>query len=260
MKLVILGSGGFLPVDAAQTACYFIPEAGVLLDAGSGLYRLPAYLLTSRLDIYLSHAHADHTSGLDYLFASYFIKDLQGSGELLTAENVEKFVQSGNDSLPKTIIHGSTETLDIVQPRYELYHYNWFLLNSIEPLPGSGSMQHFGLENGTTGFRLDWPGHSLAYITDTIARKGSDYIPKIAGVDLLLHDCYTADHYSPLAEKIGHSSLSAVLETAAAAKVKKLVLIHHSPVQSLDFSRELEHCRQIFPDVEIGYDLMLVDF
>lgn len=260
MKLVILGSGGFLPVDKAQTACYFLPETGVMLDAGSGLYRLPAYLQSRELDIYLSHAHADHTSGLDYLFASYFSHELNESGELLNEVNVERFEKSGNLSLPKTRIHARQAVLNVVQPRYELYNYSWKPLRGFEPLPGDGQLRHFDLENGTTGFRLDWPEHSLAYITDTIARKGSDYIQKISGVDLLLHDCYTADHNSPLAEKIGHSSLSAVLETAAAAKVNKLVLIHHSPVASLEFTHELENSKQIFPNVEIGYDLMTVDF
>ncbi len=40
MKLVVLGSNGYRPTDLGHTACYAIPELGLLLDAGSGLYRM----------------------------------------------------------------------------------------------------------------------------------------------------------------------------------------------------------------------------
>jgi hypothetical protein len=36
MKLVVLGSNGFLPNDLGQTACYAIPELSISLDAGTG--------------------------------------------------------------------------------------------------------------------------------------------------------------------------------------------------------------------------------
>ena len=42
----MLGTNGAQPTDDAQTACYMIPELGIMLDAGSGLYRLPRYLET----------------------------------------------------------------------------------------------------------------------------------------------------------------------------------------------------------------------
>jgi len=50
MKLVVLGSNGYRPSDLGHTACYAIPELGLTLDAGTGLYRMVDYLQMERLD------------------------------------------------------------------------------------------------------------------------------------------------------------------------------------------------------------------
>ncbi len=262
MKIVMLGTGGFLPMDTAQTACYFLPEVGVMLDAGHGLYRLPAYLKTNELDIYLSHAHADHTSGLDYLFASYFKADLLASGQTLNGDNLQGFLQRSNESLPRTRIHADPPTLKVVAPKYVDFHYTWQALQPEEILTGDGRLSHFPLETGSTGFRLDWPGHSLAYVTDVVASPEAAYVEKIAGVDLLLHDCYTPDRLSVLAGMIGHSHLSAVMQVADRAQVRKLVLIHHSPIETLDYRPDLAAARKAFPklSIEMAYDEMQLEF
>ena len=67
MKLVLLGTGGYYANDRRHTACLMLPDAGVVLDAGTGLFRLGNYLATDRLDIFLTHAHLDHVVGLTYL-------------------------------------------------------------------------------------------------------------------------------------------------------------------------------------------------
>jgi ribonuclease BN (tRNA processing enzyme) len=260
MKLVLLGTGGFLPTNAAQTACYFLPEVGVMLDAGHGLYRLPEHLQTHELDIYLSHAHADHTSGLDYVFASTLKAAVLASPEPLTEKNIAGFVQRANEFLPQTRIHADDATLAFVQPRYAMYGYAWHPLQPVEPLPGGGQLTHFPLENNTTGYRLDWPGHSLAYITDTIARPNSPYIENIRGVDVLLHECNGPDHLAELTEHIGHSHTSAAAQAAAQAQVKRLILIHSSPIEALRYDADLVSARQIFPALEVGRDEMEIDF
>src|SRR5687767_7522399 len=67
MKLVLLGTGGYFPTTRRHTACFLLPEVGVVLDAGSGMCRLGDYLATDRLDVFLTHAHLDHVAGLTYL-------------------------------------------------------------------------------------------------------------------------------------------------------------------------------------------------
>ena len=61
MKLVVLGSYGYRPNELGHTACYAIPELGLVLDAVTGMFRMADYLQTTQLDVYLSHSHPDHS-------------------------------------------------------------------------------------------------------------------------------------------------------------------------------------------------------
>src|SRR5436853_1636855 len=67
MKLVLLGTAGYHPTDRRQTACLMLPELGVVLDAGTAMYRIGKYLTKPQLDIFLTHAHLDHVAGLTFL-------------------------------------------------------------------------------------------------------------------------------------------------------------------------------------------------
>jgi ribonuclease Z len=227
------------------------------------LYRLPAYLQSAPLDIFLSHAHGDHTSGLVYLFASYF-KWLAGrAGEPLGDENVRAIVQGANEALHGTRIHATPAAIREVEPQYPLHGFNWLPLQNPEALPAGGALTYFPLDHGATecvGYRLDWPGHSLAYVTDTIARPDSAYIQKIRGVDLLLHESNNPNRLAGMAENIHHSYPDSAARIAAAAGVKRLILIHKSPIESLDIHPDLAAARRIFPNTEIGEDRMELEF
>ena len=67
MRLHCLGTVGYHPNATRQTSCFFLPESGILLDAGTGIFRLPDLIQTESLDVLLSHAHLDHTVGLTFL-------------------------------------------------------------------------------------------------------------------------------------------------------------------------------------------------
>ena len=261
MKLVILGSGGFFPTEAAQTACYFLPEHNLLLDGGTGLYRLPKYMpIAAPLDVYLSHSHGDHTLGLHFLFASYFKKLLDSSAALVDEARIADISKQANQLLNTTRIHVSETMMQTLKPQF-LYPLDWRLLQTSEPLPGGGTLTWFAFDPAReeVGFRLDWPGHSLAYITDTIASPQAAYIEKIAGVDLLLHDCNLPDDKSALASTINHSSTSAVAQVAARAGVQRLILIHPNPV-GWPIEPDLPAAQKIFPATEIGRDGMEIEF
>ena len=260
MKLILLGTGGFLPSEIAQTACFFLPDVGLLLDAGSGLYHLPEYLIKPDLDIYLSHAHADHTSGLDYLFASFLKWDVRKSSFPINEMTIDGFVERANAAIQKVRIHADKTSLSVVQPKYAELPYRWFELQSKERIQYKGMLTSFSLGNNTIGYRLDWPGHSLAYITDTVALPTAAYIEKIAGVDLLLHDCYGPDKQANLLGKIGHSHPLTVAQVAVQAQVKRVVLIHQSPLKELAYETELDEARQTYPQLETGFDKMEIDF
>src|SRR5262245_16564934 len=68
MKLHLLGTTGYHPNARRHTACLMIPEIGLVLDAGTGFFRVRDWLQTSELDIFLTHAHLDHVFGLTFMF------------------------------------------------------------------------------------------------------------------------------------------------------------------------------------------------
>jgi ribonuclease BN (tRNA processing enzyme) len=246
MKLVLLGTGGYFPNSHRHTACIMLPEIGVVLDAGSGMYRLADYRQTPRLDIFLTHAHLDHIAGLTYLI------------NLVPTE-----------VLRETVVHGLPDKLDAV--REHLFAKPIFPVAPsfrLQPLgqpcalPEGGSLTHFPLAHpgGSIGFRLDWPGRSVAYVTDTTASANAAYIEKIRGVDLLLHEAYFADDGNELLEVTGHSALVPVTELAAAAGVKRLVLVHIDPLIKNENPFDLTAARRIFQRTEIGVDCMELTF
>ena len=48
MKLHCLGTGGYHPSEHRHTACYYLPELQLVLDAGTGMFRLPNQLKTQQ--------------------------------------------------------------------------------------------------------------------------------------------------------------------------------------------------------------------
>ena len=40
MKLLLLGTSGYHPSEQRQTACLMLPEVGIVLDAGTGFFRV----------------------------------------------------------------------------------------------------------------------------------------------------------------------------------------------------------------------------
>ncbi len=246
MKLLLLGTTGYHPNDRRQTACMMLPELGVVLDAGSAMYRVREHLATDTLDIFLSHAHLDHVVGLTYMF------------DVLHDREMERVTLHGEQAkLDAVREHLFSELLFPVEPPFAMQ-----AIQPETPLPGGGTLTHFPLEHpgGSIGLRLDWPDRSMAYVTDTVAEKTAVYVEQIRGVDLLIHECYFGDDMPEQAALTGHSCLTPVVEVAAAADVGRLVLVHINPLLESDSEIDLAAARKIFPKTEIGVDRMELEF
>jgi len=233
-----------------------------MLDAGSGLYRASPYLQTASLDIYLTHAHSDHILGLDYLVGAILKKSFTESQLHVSNENMQALFQWTDEFVSRVRVHAAPSTLIEVQQAFDGLAVQWCALEAEERLSGGGMLTYFALEHtiACVGFRLDWPGHSLAYVTDTVAKPDAPYIDHIKRVDLLLHDCYLPNRLAKIAEQTGHSHTAAVAQVAAAAQVGRLILIHHNTLGLKIDGAELESARAIFPSTEVGLDGMEVEF
>ena len=245
MKLVLLGTSGYHPSDRRQTSCMVLPSAGAVLDAGTGMFRLGRYLQTDEVDIFITHAHLDHVVGLSYLFSVNWEHPLR-----------------------RMTIHGRSEKLYAIERHLfyrDLSARPPFDLRSLKPntmLADGGRLTHFSLDHpgGSLGYRIDWPGHSMAYVTDTTAAPDASYVDKIRGVDLLIHECFYPDSRADLAARYGHSCLTPTAEVARAAGVGRLILTHINPLVEAEYSADLSSVQKIFPNTEVGEDLMEVEF
>lgn len=245
MRLVLLGTTGYHPNDRRQTACFLLPEIGVMLDAGTGVYRAAEYLSTSHLDIFLTHVHLDHVVGLTFLF------------DVVRAHPLEPIrVHGDGKHLDEVQRHLFAPAIFPARPPFEFVP-----LAGEVSLPAGGRLSYFPLAHpgDSLGYRLDWPHGSLAYVTDTVADLRADYVERIRGVDLLIHECYFPDSSAEWARTTGHSNITPVAEVARKAGVGRLVLVHVDPFSPDEDPVGLGTAKKIFPRTEIGCDRMVLE-
>src|SRR5690606_28802803 len=122
-------------------------EMGIVLDAGTGLFRIPDYLQTPNLDIYLTHAHLDHVLGLTYLWAALAKKQLQQTHNgLPDFETMEKGV---NKLMERVRVLAAADVLTGLEQRLGLWDdMQYVTLESEQPLPGNGTLKWFPLNHG----------------------------------------------------------------------------------------------------------------
>lgn len=238
MIVKCFGTAGYHPSEDRHTSCYYIPELALLLDAGTGIFRLTAELLTNpreSIDIWLSHAHLDHTAGLTFLLDTMAVT---------TLEHIRVFGESEKlQAVRERLYH---HLIFPVEPRMEFIE----LPETTRPFLVSGRrdymMQWLPLKHpgGSVGFILEFAGKRLAYITDTTAEVKSttggptngtecSYLAELYDLDLLMHECNFDDQQQEMAKLTGHSWLSAVTALVQQCQPKQTQLIHHNPLAEI---------------------------
>lgn len=247
MRGVLLGTGGYYASDLRHTAGVLLPDEGLLLDAGSGTYRVADYLVGTRLQILLTHAHLDHVIGLTQLLVPLALGRLEevhvwGLGSTLAAVKSHLFATPVFPVLPAVQWH------ELTAPTAR-----WTLAPALEM--GDVSVSYWLQEHpgGSLGFRLtNRAGRSLVYATDTVAREES--IPLLKDASLLVHECNFPDRLAEWCEPTGHSSTSQVARLAASAQVRELLLTHVDPTLPADDPLELSVAQVIFPHTRVATD------
>ncbi len=243
MRIVTLGTGGYHPNERRHTACLFLPEIGLIFDAGTSFFRVTKYLQTKEIDIFLTHAHLDHIIGLTYFLEPLYSKKVE---------------QARIHANPKTLNAVKTnlfaETVFPLMPDYQFCE-----LQPEINVGGNGVLRHCPLQHpgGSVGYRIDWEEASFAYITDSTVN--GTYTEFIRDVDLLIHECHFPDKNAHWCEKTGHSHTSMVAQLAKEANVKKLVLTHIDPNSPDDDPIGIDVARSIFPETIVAEDGMEIE-
>ena len=249
MRLHCLGTVGYHPNESRHTSCYYLPEAGILLDGGTGAYRLAELIETDTLDVLLSHAHLDHTFGLTFLLDVLFQRPVK-----------------------QVRMWGESDKLDAI--RQHLFHElifpaplsaEWIAIDDKEEFEINGTKIGWRPQNhpgGSVAYRLDFSsGKRLVYATDTTGDTSDEHTEWSRNADLLMHECYFRDDAEEWALKTGHSWTSRVAEVAAASKPKRLLLTHINPLEMSDDPIDIESIRaRVESEVLLAEDGMMVDF
>ena len=244
MKFHFLGTTGYHPNEQRQTACMMIPELGIIFDAGTGMFRARDLIQTKTLDIFMSHVHLDHSVGLTFLYDVLYEKNLERVTVHVAKEKIEA-IES----------HLFASDLFPVGPNFELVP----LESSVKianATVDSVAMEHPG---GSHGFRFSGGQKTLAYITDTTAAPGADYIDFIKDVDVLVHECYFADGFEDQAKLTGHSCLTPVAQVAAAANAGAMYLVHINPLNGDEQPLDLDSVKSIYTPITVAMDKMSIE-
>ena len=241
LKSWLLGTGGWIPTEARETACVLVRagENALVLDAGTGLRRLVAEpgLLDGigKLDIILTHFHLDHTCGLAYVPALKVKPTLWAPGAWLYG-------------VPSAELLGALLTAPISPFEQDA------LGDILELAPGRQTVGAFPLTTRaqprhwapTAGLRV---GDALALVTDTAYDPGSSELARDIGH--LLHEAWSTSANPVAAE--GDATAAEAGRVARDAAAHRLTLVHVNPRLD-DEDALVADARREFPTAQLGRD------
>ncbi|MBV8187537.1 MAG: MBL fold metallo-hydrolase, partial [Alphaproteobacteria bacterium] len=181
-----------------NTSCLEVTGGGrrLIFDAGTGIRPLGLELARQTpvdIDIYFTHTHLDHISGLTF-FSPLFGKDNSvrlWAGHLEAPYNLKQVVSK----LMQAPLY--PVSMEVFQARVEFTEFqSGNKLSCGEMAMRTAPLNH---PNGATGYRVDFRGKSICYITDTEQRGGGPdpiIVELCRDADIMIYDSsYTDEEY-----------------------------------------------------------------
>lgn len=202
----------------------------LIFDAGTGLRALGAAMAQdgpADANLYLTHTHFDHICGLPF-FAPLFVAGNRiriAAGHLLPENDLKQvlieMMMAPLFPIPPSVFQANVQ--------YDDFNCG----DTLSPAPDiklrTAPLNH---PNRATGYRVEFGGQSICYVTDTehvAGKRDQNIVGLIRDADLFIYDStYTDDEY-PAYKGYGHSTWEEGARLADAAGVKTLVIFHHDP-------------------------------
>lgn len=242
VKVTFFGVRGSTPCPSGpnaryggNTSCVVVTSEGedpIILDLGTGLQswgKSQAHDGTFSATALLTHFHFDHVQGLPFLAAADRVGarlDIYGPGEsgTTTKQLFTDFVRPPYFPVSIDQLRGQYTLHDVLSDDFAVGSAKV----KVRPVP------HVGL---TVGYRIDWDGCSVAYVSDHQAPIGLDTVAESVldlcdGVDLLIHDAQYVDADWEAKSHWGHCTVDYAVLVARLAGVKALALFHHDPTRT----------------------------
>ncbi len=202
----------------------------LILDGGTGLRPLGLSLAGQEpidADLLFTHTHFDHICGLPFFGPAYSKRNRfrLWAGHLLPEKTLHyvlsEMMMAPLFPIPITIFDA------------ELSFHDFRAGETLTPADGivvkTAPLNH---PNRATGYRIEYGGKSICYVTDTEHEAGQPdrkVLDLIAGADIFVYDCtYTEAEY-PQHQGWGHSTWEEGARLADLAGVRSFVIFHHDP-------------------------------
>jgi phosphoribosyl 1,2-cyclic phosphodiesterase len=222
-----------------NTACVEMRcgEHVLIFDAGTGIRPLGTALTQDasvvETDLFFSHCHIDHLVGLPFFEPLHH----PGRSMRLWAGRHNPSV-SLEDAVIKLMSYPLFPIgIETFQAAVEFHDFRPG--DTLTPRPGitlrTAVLNHPG---GATGYRIDYGGRSVAYLTDIElgdGRADQAVLSLAKGAALVIIDATYTDDEIPAHVGWGHSSWQQVVALADQAGAGTLCLFHHDPDHSDDF-------------------------
>ncbi len=203
----------------------------LIFDAGTGIRALGRTLIDAGMaadtDIFFSHCHLDHVIGLPF-YAPLFKPSCRVN---LWAGHFD--LEPGVEEAVRKVMSFPLFPIEVETFRAHLEFHDFRAGDELKPRPGivvrTQQLSHPG---GATGYRVEYAGHSTAYITDIELGEGpfeENAMALAKGADVLIVDSTYTDKEMPAHLGWGHSSWQQVVRFANEAVAGKLYLFHHDP-------------------------------
>jgi len=203
----------------------------LLLDAGTGLRYLGTRLLAAApldADLLLTHTHFDHVCGLPF-FKPFFQPQNRFrlwaghlGADLTLLRVLREFMMAPLFPVPPEVFRAQIEYRDFAAGQ------TLILASGVRVR--TAPLNH---PDGATGYRIEYAGKSVCYITDTEHVPGSpdrNVLGLIEGADIVIYDSmYSDEEYAASYVGWGHSTWQEAVRLCKSAGAKKLVVFHHDP-------------------------------
>jgi phosphoribosyl 1,2-cyclic phosphodiesterase len=204
-----------------NTSCLEVTAGGrrLIFDAGTGIRTLGLELARQApldIDIYFTHTHLDHISGLTF-FEPLFEKRnsvRMWAGHLEAPHTLKKVV----GHLMQAPLYPVSLEIFQASVAFQEFKSGQTLSCGEAVVMRTAPLNH---PNGATGYRIEHGGKSICYITDTEHHEGQP--------DVMIYDSSYTDAEYPRYRGWGHSTWQEGVRIADAAGVGTLAIFHHDP-------------------------------
>lgn len=229
-------------VFGGNTSCILVVagDQHLVLDAGTGLRSLGNRFLEEDVRhawLLITHTHWDHINGFPF-FKPAYVKDHRFE---IRAGHLP---QGGVRDVLSGQMTGPTFPVPLEAMRAELVFEDFVSGDSFN-LGSDIAVKTAPLNhpNGATGYRIEYGGRSVCYVTDTehvVGKPDQTVLGLIEGADLVVYDSTYTDQEFPLRAGWGHSTWQEAVRLCRSANVKQLAIFHHDPDHDDTFLAQVE--------------------